>query len=307
MTVQRQPSRCGGRPDNSSTAGVEILSFTVFLALLGAAALHAGWNALVRHDPDRDAAAMAIAVGGAVLGVVLLPFLPPIAVAAAPYILASSILQTVYYILVGRAYRHGELSLIYPVMRGLAPVIVTIAAAIIIAEPTSLGVVAGVVLVALGMAALSIDGLRSAGAAARSGLAAAAGNACVIAAYTLVDGLGARASEAPAAYTAWLCLGSGIGTVVWRMAVGGRLALSPVAARVGVGLAGAAMAFVAYAIALWAMTRAPIGAVAAVRESSVLFATVIGAVALHERFGVSRWVAAALVAAGLVLVKLSAA
>src|SRR6185503_19569933 len=108
----------------------------------------------------------------------------------------------------------------------------------------------------------------------------------------------------PGAYTAWILVGGGVATIGFRLVYTGRRILSPMAARYGLGLVGALMSFGAYAIALCAMTVAPIGAVAAIRESAVLFATVIGAVVLRERFGVWRWVASALVVGGLTLVKL---
>jgi drug/metabolite transporter (DMT)-like permease len=272
--------------------------------LVVAAALHAGWNALVRRDPDPDTAAMAIAAGGAILAVFLLPFLPGMAWAAAPFTIASSFLQILYFVLVGRAYRAGELSIVYPVMRGLAPAIVTGLAALTIAEPATGGVVAGVGLVAIGMATLGASAIGSGGEHVRASLVAAVLNAAVIASYTLVDGIGARLSGAPTTYTAWLGIGAGIGTLTWRLLRGGRIAIGTVSRRLPIGLVGAVMSFGAYAIALWAMTRAPIGAVATVRESSVLFATALGALVLHEKFGPWRWLASALVVAGLALVKL---
>jgi drug/metabolite transporter (DMT)-like permease len=126
----------------------------------------------------------------------------------------------------------------------------------------------------------------------------------VIATYTIVDGLGARVSGEPATYTAWILFGGGIATVAWRFLRGGAPLARAVLARAGVGVAGGVMGFAAYGIALWAMTRAPIGAVAAVRESSVLFATALGALVLREKFGAWRWVSSALVLAGLIIVKL---
>ena len=278
------------------------MSPTIFLALLGAAALHAGWNALVRRDLDRGAAATAIAAGGTVLGLAVVPFLPAIAPAAIPYAIASSTTHIFYYLLVARAYRHGELSVVYPIMRGLAPLIVTLAGALFIERPAPM-VAGGIAVLAFGIVALGADGLRH----GRGGLGAALGNATVIAAYTLIDGIGARVSGSPAAYTAWLEIGGGLATVAWVVFRGGRGVIGPLMARARFGLIGGGMSFAAYVIVLWAMTLAPIGAVAAVRESSVLFATAIGAIVLHERFGGMRWVAAAFVVGGLALIKFGGA
>jgi drug/metabolite transporter (DMT)-like permease len=275
------------------------LSLTVFAALLFAAFLHAAWNALVRHDLDRRAAATAMAVGGGIVGALLLPFLPPMALAAVPYAIATSLIHVGYFALVARAYAATELSVAYPVMRGLAPLIVTGLAATFVETPPP-AVVLGIAIVTAGIVSLGIERLR----AGVFGLVPAIANAFVIALYTLIDGLGARVSGAPVTYVAWILVGAGIATVVWQIVREGHAKVLPsLRSRLPIGIAGGAMSYAAYAIALWAMTFNPIGAVAAVRESSVLFAAAIGAVALHERFGWARWLSAILVVAGLVLVK----
>ncbi len=125
--------------------------------------------------------------------------------AAIPYVLASSSIHVLYYALVASAYRHGELSVVYPIMRGLAPVIVTTVGAFFIEVPSPQAF-AGVLIVGIGIVSLGVEGLRRGPA----GIAAAVANAAVIAGYTLIDGLGARVSAAPAAYTAWLIAGGGI-------------------------------------------------------------------------------------------------
>lgn len=274
------------------------MSIFVFGALLVAALLHAVWNALIRRDPDRGAAATAIAGGGAVVGLALLPFLPPMSSAAIPYVLVTSFVHVGYFALVARAYRHGELSVAYPIMRGMAPLIVTCIAALFIETPPPV-VVIGIAVVTAGIVSLGAGQLRGGSLV----LVPAFANAFVIALYTLIDGLGARASEAPETYTAWILAGSGILTVLAQGLVRGRIVVEQMRLRAFAGIAGGAMSFAAYGIALWAMTFAPIGAVAAVRESSVLFATAIGAVVLREKFGWLRWVAAILVVAGLAMVK----
>lgn len=275
------------------------MSLLVFSALLVAALLHASWNALVRRDADRSAATTAVAAGGVVVGLAVAPFLPPVDPAAIPFVLGSSCFHIVYYALIARAYRHADLSVAYPVMRGLAPVLVTVIGLAFLGEDVGGLQFAGIVIVATGIVTLGLDGWRN----ARKGVAAALLNAVVIAGYTLVDGLGARASGEPAAYTAWILVGGGLLTVAWNVARCGLPVLRAVGVRAGMGIAGGVMGFGAYAIALWAMTVAPIGAVAAVRESSVLFAAAIGAIFLGERFGPVRWAAAGLVMLGLVLVR----
>jgi drug/metabolite transporter (DMT)-like permease len=279
------------------------MTLLVFSALLAAALLHAGWNALVRRDPDRSAATVAVAVGGVVVGLALAPFLPPMSTSAIPFVLGSSCFHIVYYALIARAYRHADLSVAYPIMRGLAPLIVTVIGATFLGEFVGTVQFVGIVIVAVGIITLGFDGWRG----GRAGIAAALLNALVIAAYTLVDGLGARASGAPATYTAWILVGGGVLTLGWNVFRLGTPVLHATRDRILLGLAGGVMGFGAYAIALWAMTIAPIGAVAAVRESSVLFAAALGAIFLGERFGPARWAAAALVVAGLALVRFGGA
>lgn len=239
-----------------------------------------------------------MAVGGAIVGAVLLLFLPPMELAAAPYAIATSFIHVAYFALVARAYAQSELSVAYPIMRGLAPLIVTGLAVFVETPPPA--VIVGIVVVTAGIVSLGLERLR----AGNFGLAPAIANAFVIALYTLIDGLGARASGSPATYVAWILLGAGIATLVWQVFREGPATVLPaLRARLPIGIVGGAMGYAAYGIALWAMTFTAIGAVAAVRESSVLFAAALGAIALHERFGWARWLSAILVAAGLVLVK----
>jgi len=281
------------------------VTLSVLLVLVFAAALHAGWNALVKRAADREMAAVSVALGGGVVGAALLPFLPGMSADAVPYVLATAVVHIGYYWLVARAYR-GDLSVSYPLMRGLAPLIVTVLGAVLLGEVPGPLSLAGIVLVCGGIVALAFEGLR-AGRGGHGAVGAALLNAAVIAAYTLCDGVGVRLSGEPATYTAWLMVASAITNLAWTLrrpslAVGRRIL-----AHSGLGLVGGAMSMGSYGLALWAMTIAPIGLVAAIRESSVLFAAAMGAFALHERFGAPRWAAAGVVAAGLAAVKLGAA
>jgi drug/metabolite transporter (DMT)-like permease len=186
-------------------------------------------------------------------------------------------------------------------MRGLAPVIATALAVAVEVPPPF--VILGIAVTGAGIVSLSIERLHNGFVV----LAPAFLNAVVIACYTLVDGLGARVSEAPLTYTAWILVGGGCFTIAGQYLVRGAAIMADLRPLVVTGIAGGALSYAAYAIALWAMTFTAIGAVAAVRESSVLFATAIGALVLKERFGWARWAAAALVAAGLAMVKFGGA
>jgi drug/metabolite transporter (DMT)-like permease len=282
------------------------MTIPIFLLLLAAAVMHAGWNALVKRDSDRQAAAIAVAAGGAVLSAAAIPLLPPMTARASPFIIGTALTHILYFTLIARAYAGSDLSVAYPLMRGSAPLIVTLAGAVLFAElprPVSLG---GVVLLSLGIIVLGLDGIAG-GRAGRAGVTAALLNGAVIASYTLIDGTGVRISGAALTYIAWTMLASGLVNTGFYLLRARRLAFSALRDRVPLGLAGGAISIGSYGIALWAMTRAPIGVVAAIRESSVLFAAGIGALFLGERFGALRWLAAAMVAAGLAAIKVGAA
>jgi drug/metabolite transporter (DMT)-like permease len=278
------------------------MSLGVLLILIFAAALHAGWNAAVKKVDDREAAAIAVATGGGIIAVVALPFLPAMDPAAFVFVVTTSLVHIVYFALLARAYRGADLSVAYPLMRGLAPILVTAFGAVVLSEYTGLVGFAGILLVSLGVVALGLEGLR-AGRSGRPALGAALLNAGIIASYTLVDGVGVRLSGEAATYAAWVMLASGVTNAAWALARHGRPMAVRLMRHAGVGLVGGAMSGISYGLALWAMTVAPIAFVSAVRETSVLFAAALGATLLHERFGALRWGAAAVVVAGLVAVK----
>jgi len=278
------------------------MSLAVFLVLIFAAALHAGWNAAVKKVDDREAAAIAVAAGGGVLAAAALPLLPPMAPGAFTYVIATSLIHILYFALLARAYRGADLSVAYPLMRGLAPILVTAFGAVVMSEYTGLAGSLGILLVSLGVIGLGYEGLR-AGRAGRPAVGAAFLNAGIIAGYTVVDGVGVRLSGTAATYAAWVMLASGVTNAVWILLRQGRPMAVRLLRHAAVGLVGGGMSGISYGLALWAMTLAPVAFVSAVRETSVLFAAAIGATMLHERFGLLRWGAAAVVVAGLVAVK----
>nr|WP_314547778.1 EamA family transporter [uncultured Massilia sp.] len=274
-------------------------------AVLGAALLHAGWNALLKRRGggaagDPLVATLLVVAGAAGCAAILLPFLPAPAPASWPFIAASSVLQTVYYLLLAATYRVGDVSHAYPLMRGSAPLLVALAAGPLTGERLGAAQWLATLLICGGVLAMWL-GAR--GRTRATGLALA--TACVIAAYTLVDGAGVRRSGASAAYTLWIFLFTGL--AVWLLAARGRLPVLLAQARTNplVGPLGGLASLASYGIALWAMTRAPVAAVAALRETSILFATAIAAFVLGERVGRTRVAAACLIACGAVAMRLA--
>ncbi|MDQ0303699.1 EamA family transporter [Ancylobacter polymorphus] len=279
------------------------MDLSVFLAVIAAAAMHAGWNAVlkIRLDPF-----LAVVLVNAACGVLALPValhLGPPAAHVWPWIAASVAIHLVYYLTLAGAYRRADMGQVYPLARGSAPLLTTLLSVTLVGEAVDAQGFLGVGLLALGILSLAWP---RAGIAAidRTALRLALMCGVSISAYTLVDGLGARSASSAHVYTSWLFVVDSLVITLFGLAWKGPRALAPTLSFLGPGLAGGAMSLAAYWISIWAMTKAPIGLVAAVRESSVLFGAVIAVMVLHEPLRRERLIAAALIVAGLVLIKL---
>jgi drug/metabolite transporter (DMT)-like permease len=273
----------------------------VAVVVLGAALLHAAWNAVLRRSRDRALETVRVAAGAGIVSAAALAALPAPAPASWPFIAASALIHTAYFALLAAAYR-GAFAPAYTVMRGAAPVLVALATSTLGVDALSGSSWAGIALVSAGVAGLGAP-LVHGGVPGRAFLVALA-NACVIAAYTLVDGTGVRRAAHPASYTLWIFALDAIPLVAWALGARGASALLGGLADAGRALATGALTTGAYAMVLWAMTRAPVAAVAALRETAIVFAWLIGACTLRERPTARTLAAAALVAAGAALVKL---
>ena len=280
------------------------MTAAVMFAVLAAAVLHAGWNTLVKAGADK-LLSIALVVAGA--GAVALPFAlarPLPAAASLPYIAISAVIHIAYFSLIGIAYRGMDLSVAYPLTRGTAPLLTTFAVLLVAGEAPAPLALAGIALVCGGILWLAHDaGRRSALPA--GAFAAAVLNAFIVAFYTVVDGLGGRLSLDPFGYNVWVCVMDAAFFLPFALFLRGPALARELAKGWRIGLAGGAASFAAYGIAIWAMTRAPIGLVAALRESSVLFAAAFAAFYLGEKFGRARTAAACLLACGLAAMKLA--
>jgi|APFre7841882724_1041349.scaffolds.fasta_scaffold01670_5 drug/metabolite transporter (DMT)-like permease len=272
----------------------------VLAAVLFGALLHATWNAVARAARGRGADAVLIAVGAGVLALPGAFLLPTPARASWLALGVSAVIHVLYFRLVAIVYRGGALSVAYPLMRGLPPLAVAVVAAAMLGDRLPPAAWLGVAVLAAGVMTVGGDGLRARSLAPGT-LAVILLNVGVIVVYTLVDGIGARASGNALGYAAWLFALTAIGLLPFLRAA----AIAEARARPLPLVVGSLCTLGAYGIALWAMTRAPIGLVAAVRETSVLFAAALGALVLHERFGRLRWAGVAFTAAGLVAVRVS--
>ncbi len=278
------------------------LTLGITLAVLGAGLLHAGWNALLKAAPGGDPMldTATVVAGSAACALAALPFVPLPDPAAWKFMAASATVHFAYYVTLAHAYRTGDLSFAYPLMRGSAPLIVAVLGIALLHELPSVHATAGIVLICAGIVSIAfVRRERHPPAAARWAFA----NAAIIAAYTLVDGSGARASGNAIAYVTWLIFLEGWPFLAWIAWRGRMPALRYLGRGWRRGLLGGACSLAAYGIVLYAMTRAPVAAVAALRETSVLFAALIGAVWLKEGFGAMRLAGAASVVAGVAALK----
>ncbi|HWE16776.1 MAG TPA: EamA family transporter, partial [Hyphomicrobiaceae bacterium] len=272
----------------------------VLVAVLTAAACHAGWNALLklRLEPVVATALVAMASGVVAVPFVLFSGLPE--TAAWPYVFASVVIHIGYYLTLAEAYRHGDLGQVYPIARGTAPLATAVLAALVLGEALGLLGWAGVTVVAAGILLLAVPAGQRAGPLDHRSVVFALLTSLTITAYTLVDGIGARVAGSAAAYTAWLFLLSGGAMSLFGLIrIGAPRLAAEFKGNWTIALGGAALSTAAYAIAIWAMTVAPIALVAALRETSVLFATLLSTLLLREPWLAARVAATVMVLGGV--------
>lgn len=277
------------------------MSLTISFAVLFAALLHASWNAMIKGGGDVLLDTAAIVAGA---GLVALPFLfvvPIPAPASWPYIGASVVIHIAYYYLMINAYRSGDLSLVYPLMRGVAPLITGVLGIVTLREmPGALNWL-GMLLISAGVVALALRSVHHSPSGRAVGFALM--NALVIAVYTIVDGTGARLAGDAWAYIVWLFVLDALPFTLYMLVRHKSEFLDALNRRRARGLVGGALSAGAYAISVWAMTKAPVALVASLRETSVLFATLIGARLLKEHLTPRRWAGVVAVVLGVVALK----
>ena len=277
------------------------------LAVLLGAALHASWNALVKSAGDKTVVTALVHFLGAVVALPFALYFGLPRPESWPFIAASLVIHIGYYTALAGAYQHGELGMTYPIMRGFAPLLVALGSGALIGEHPSTAAWLGTVAITVGVA---LVGLAHPGEALhhRKALAFAFANAAIIAIYTVVDGLGVRASGDAAAYVFILFVLDGFPypLLVWlrRTPQQRRGILAYARTRWPKAALGGAASIGSYAIALWAMTKAPVASVAALRETSVLFAALLGTWLLKEKFGWQRAAGTAVVVAGVMALRL---
>jgi uncharacterized membrane protein len=283
-----------GAPSSSQAA--------VVAAVLLAAVLHASWNALLKDGRDRLVMVVLLDLTAMVLSALLLPLARSPASASWGLLGLSVLLHTGYKVLLMRSYQVGDLNQVYPLARGTAPLLVAVVAGLFLGERLGPWQLAGLLGVSAGLALLLEWGRAQRRSRPMIGLAVGTGVA--IAAYTITDGLGVRRSGTDLGYVAWLFLLGGLPIPLYTAAVHGRELPARMRDRLGVGVVAGALSLTAYGLVIWAQRRGALAVVAALRETSVLVAALIGTVLFSERFGRRRVVAAACITAGVVLLNL---
>jgi len=274
------------------------ISFPIALAVLGAALLHAGWNAMLKSSSDKQLDTISISVGAGLLGLAIAVWLPPPARESWPWLAGSACVHILYFLFLAGAYRWGDLSYAYPIMRGGGPVCVALAGSFMFGEVLPFWPTVGIALVCAGIIAFA------SGKADPRATAFALGNSVVIGAYTLIDAKGARLSGSPVAYAMWFFVANGVAIYLWYGLRRGMEAPRYFARNWPRFAGGAVLTAGSYGVALWAMTRAPVALVAALRETAVLFGALFGVLFLGEKVTRRRLAATGAVLAGLVALKI---
>jgi len=279
------------------------MSIEVFLMVLGAALVHATWNALVKANGDR--LSLIKLMSGTQIGIslCLIPFVSVPGANCWPFLLASSVLNTGYMLMLNRAYESGDLSLVYPLARGVAPLIVAVVSVVALGERLTHANQTAVLLIGLGITSLALTQRPTSLIEFRT-LIFALATGVFIAGYTLVDGLGARASGDPHGYMVWLSLVTSIVIVACGHWLQPQQRV-PIARRTrNAGIAAGIMSYGAAWVVIWALTLAPLALVSALRETGVVFAVVIGVVVLEERLSLSRLISIATTLLGTTVLKI---
>ncbi|UTW08548.1 DMT family transporter [Pseudomonas benzenivorans] len=278
---------------------------SVFLAVMAAAALHACWNALLKIGLDRFLTACLIQIAAGAVALCTLPFVAFPQASAWPWIALSALLHIGYNSFLARAYQHGDLGQVYPISRGSSPLIVALLSVTLLGDHLPAGQWLGLLALVTGIWLMALRGGHLATRFNAPMLSSALLTACFIAGYTLSDAVGARNNQNALSYSMWLFSVSGLVMAVVLAASRGPRVFLRLGPHWKGGLIGGALSLAAYSIVIWAMTQAPVALVSALRESSVLFALLIGSLWLKESLAPIRLLACGLILIGMLVMKLA--
>lgn len=277
----------------------------VFLVVLLAAFLHAGWNSLLKSRAGKNKAMASVVFGHMPFGIVAIAFSPSPNVESWLYIILGAAIHFLYQVLLVNAYRFGDLTQVYPIARGIAPLLVALVSAVALGVSFSHLEGISIALIAAGIISFALV-RRASNAPNAKAFWLAIATGCMIAGYSLVDGLGARLAGTSLGFYAWLTILNGVFMALYLIATRGQkthfaaLKIDPWMMFIGGGAS-----FAAYALVIWSFTQAPIAAVTALRETSIVFALLIGVFVLGERFDLKKLLATFLTLSGAALLRMS--
>lgn len=278
------------------------MTLFVFLSVLFAAFLHALWNALIKTGTSKPTGMLIMTLSQGVLGLLIALNRPLPAAEVWGWLLASGIFHAGYKLFLAYAYEQGDLSRVYPIARGAAPLIVTVISAIALADVIAPIEYAGILVLGFGIAVMARGAFAN--GESRRLVPLALGSAMATAGYSLIDGLGARVAGDPVMFVGWMFALDAVLFTPACLALRGTRVLISTRRDWMLGSLAAAASYGAYAIAVWAMTQAPIALVAALRETSILFAVLIGWLVFGDRMDRAKGLAALLIVMGIVLTRL---
>jgi len=281
------------------------MDLNIILIVLAAAAMHAGWNAIAKTGADPFLSICLIGIFGGLATMTLLPFLPVPSRELWLWIIGSAIIHTGYKLFLIQAYKAGDLSQIYPLARGTAPLIVTIISIFYLGEALNNAQIAGVLVLVFGIWLMAIRGGATLGRLDKRAVFFAITTSMFIATYTIIDGLAGRIAPTVLSFLAYMTSLDGIFMAIAFLSIRGVSNLRQIIPFWRQGLIGGIMSNTAFALSIWAMKTAPIALVAALRETSIIFAVLIARVVLKETMTGWRIASALLIATGIIFMRSS--
>lgn len=280
------------------------MTVTVLIAVMGAAFLHAIWNAMVKGRTDKNLSMGALVLGQAPIAILLLPFVPLPELESWPYLLGGIALHIGYQLFLIRSYSLGDFTQVYPIARGSAPLLVALVSVLFLGVHLHLYEMLAVLTIGTGIMSMSLvrqkDGLQNKSAAVSAFI-----TGCFTAAYSLVDGMGARMGGTALGFYCWLAIGNAMVFAIYmRITKPGLLQQIPVKSKKVLFVGGGA-SFLGYAVVMWAFTQAPIALVTALRETSIVFALLIGVFFLKEKLNLAKVFSTMITLLGAALLRLS--
>ena len=278
------------------------MPLNIFLAIILAAFLHAVWNAMVKNEDNKYLAVTAIVLGHVPASVFIILLTPIPSVESIPFIILSALLHIGYEWYLLSAYRFGDLTKVYPIARGTAPILITIVSLIFLGVALSNFEILGIFIISLGILSLSLQGAK--GIKNRSAVIYALVTGFFIMGYSITDGYGARVSNSFLSYMGWsFILNATIFPIILKINNKSEIITKTFKEGKKIFFIGGTLSYIVYGIVIWGFTQAPIALITALRETSIIFALLIGTFFLKEKFTLLKVIATFVILFGVALLK----